>query len=191
MDVFYYNKRQKELRDKVYKFFLIILLIPLQCFAVDEGYLKNLIIQADTLEINLKDKQAKLNGNMKIESDALSVDADGILITFAETPKSNELKNLLSNTDKIETFKVFVDKGYIKASLKIKEKKYKLKCKDIAGNMIDKKIIISDATIHDGMNNIIGEKIIYDMNSKQLSVKSNSNNKVRISIKGDGSEEIK
>ncbi len=175
----------------MYKFFLIILLIPLQCFAVDEDYLKNLVIQADTLEINLKDKQAKLNGNMKIESDVLSIDADGILITFAETPKSNELKNLLSNTDKIQTFKVFVDKGYIKASLKTKEKTYKLKCKDIAGDIIDKKIIISDATIYDGTNNIVGEKIIYDMNSKQLSVKSNSNNKVRISIKGDGSKEIK
>ena len=158
---------------------------------VDEDYLKNLVIQADTLEINLKDKQAKLNGNMKIESDVLSIDADGILITFAETPKSNELKNLLSNTDKIQTFKVFVDKGYIKASLKTKEKTYKLKCKDIAGDIIDKKIIISDATIYDGTNNIVGEKIIYDMNSKQLSVKSNSNNKVRISIKGDGSKEIK
>ena len=175
----------------MFKLLLIALFIPLQCFAVSEDYLKNLIIQADTLEINLKDKQANLMGNVKVESDLLSVIADGMSVTFIQNSQTNELKSLINNTDKIERFRIYIDKGYIAASLKTHDKTYQLKCKEIIGNMVDKKILISDATINDGINNIVGENITYDMNSKQLSIKSNQNNKVRISIKKNGSQEIK
>jgi lipopolysaccharide transport protein LptA len=165
--------------------------MPLQCSAASEDYLENLTIQADSLEINLKDKQANLKGNIKVESDSLSATADGISIIFIQNSQTNEMQNLMNNTDKIDKFRLYVDKGYITASIKKNAITYHLKCKEIIGNMSDKKIIISDATIYDGMNNIVGEKIIYDMNSKQLSVKSNQNNKVRISIKKNGSKEIK
>ena len=165
--------------------------MPLQCSAASEDYLENLTIQADSLEINLKDKQANLKGNIKVESDSLSAAADGISIIFIQNSQTNEMQNLMNNTDKIDKFRLYVDKGYIAASIKKNAITYHLKCKEIIGNMSDKKIIISDATIYDGINNIVGEKIIYDMNSKQLSVKSNQNNKVRISIKKNGSKEIK
>lgn len=175
----------------MFKLLLIALFIPLQCFAISEEYLTNLVIQGDILEINLKDKQANLQGNIKIESDSLSITADGMSITFIQNSQTNELKNLIDNTDKIERFRLYVNKGYIKASLKTHEKTYQLKCKEIIGNIHDKQIIISDTTIYDGMNHIVGEKVTYDMHSKQLSVKSNQNNKVKISIKDNGSQKIK
>jgi lipopolysaccharide transport protein LptA len=178
MDVFYCNKKSRELPEKVYKILVLALLLPLHSFAGD--FTSNLIIQSDKFEMSLSDRKAYLTGNVKIDSDEISVRADGVELTLAND--NQEMKSLLSDINNIKSARIFVEKDYVKASVG----KYKIECKEITGNMADKRIVMKSAKITDGKNQMSGDKITYDMDSQSLSVTSNQNNKVKISIKEDG-----
>lgn len=182
MDAFYYNKKSKELLGKVHKFLILYLLLLLQLplDALSEDFTNNLVIQSDSFEMSLNDRKAYLNGNVRIDSDEISVRADGAELTFEKN--NQEIKDILSDVNNIKTARIFVEKGYVQASAG----KYKISCKEIIGNMSEKKIIMIAAKMTDGINNMSGDKITYDLNSQRLSVTSNKNNKVRISIKEDG-----
>ncbi len=182
MDVFYCSKRSRELPGKVHKIFILYLLLllqlPLDVFS--EDFTNNLVIQSDAFEMSLNDRKAYLIGNVKIDSDEISVRADGVELIFIDDSK--EVKNLLDDISNIKTVRMFVEKGHVKASVG----KYKIECKEIIRNMSDKKIVMISARMTDGYNKMSGDKITYDLTSQKLSVTSNKNNKVRISIKEDG-----
>ena len=182
MDVFCCSKRSKELLEKVHKIFILYLLLLMQIpiDASSEDFTNNLVIQSDAFEMSLNDRKAYLTGGVKIDSDNVSVRADGMEVIFIDDSK--EVKNLLDDINNIKTARIFVEKGYVKASVG----KYKIECKEIIGNMSDKKIVMMSAKMTDGHNKMSGDKITYDMISQKLSVTSNKNNKVRISIKEDG-----
>ena len=178
MDVSYCNKKSRESLEKVYKILVLAVLLPLHSFAGD--FTRNLVIQSDEFKMSLSDRKAYLTGNVKIDSDEISVMADGVELTLAND--NQEMQNLLNDINNIRSARIFVNKEFVKASVG----KYRIECKEITGNTLDKRIVMKSAKITDGKNQMSGDKITYDMDSQSLSVTSNQNNKVKISIKEDG-----
>ena len=142
----------------------IIFCIPVICSASDE-----FTVQSDKLEINFKNNTASLLDNVKINGYNTHIIADKVDIEFIESLKFENIK----------TAQISTTKGYIKASFK----KYKLECKQILWEPKEHRITILNATVDDGINQLIGEKIIYNIKDETFAVISNNaNNRVKITV---------
>lgn len=170
---------------------LFIPLIPLVSFALHDEVMRDLVVQADKLEMNLKDNKAYLKGNVKVDSDAISIKAGGVEVVFSKSNSSDDMQNLLADLDKISSFRIYSDGQKIDASLDTKGIHYSLVCEEILGDLIGGKIYIHKANLKQDKNEFVGDKITYDMNSKQLMATSNSKRRVKISIQGNGSKTLK
>lgn len=154
----------------MYKFILLFLFTFVKITFAANTIMKNLTIESNSMEV--KKESAVLSGNVKIVSDTLNFTADILEIAGNQS---------LHSWQNIQKITAYMKNGDIYGTLKTKQSSYNMKCKRIEATSTV--ITILNAELSDGRNELFGEKITYDIQSQQLTIVGNEQNKVRLLIK--------